>query len=253
MSHALLRKVSQGLLQAAMPRLAKPLGEEELRHSAMVFAPHPDDETLGCGGTILQKRRAGAAPRLVFMTDGAASHPRLSSRAEMRVTRRSEALEAVAVLGLEPAQVSWLDFPDGALGQWRAEAVTRVSTLLQLHRPEQLFLPYARSEHGDHVATHSIVHEAVGRAGLRATLLEYPIWSWRHWRAAVRFPQELRACVAVQDVLDRKRAALERHVSQMRRREGNPSWSTLGDVDQGAFLACLFQDYEYFRRVDPWR
>jgi len=251
MSHVLPRKVSQALLHAAMPHLATPLGHEELRRSALVFAPHPDDETVGCGGTILQKRRAGAAMQLVFMTDGAASHPHLSPRAEMRVTRRREALEAVEVLGLEPRHVSWLDFPDGELALWREEAVARVHTLLLRHRPEHIFLPYARSEHADHVATHSIVHEAVGRGGLGATLLEYPVWSWRHWRAAVHFPRELRTCVAVQDVLARKRAALERHVSQMQRRNGDPSWRTLGDVDQGAFLACFFQDYEYYRRVDP--
>jgi LmbE family N-acetylglucosaminyl deacetylase len=248
--HVLLRRLSQGLFQSTLARMATPLGEEELRRPALVFAPHPDDETLGCGGTILQKRRAGAALRIVFMTDGAASHLRLSPREEMRETRRREALEAVSVLGLEPAHVSWLDFPDGQLGQWRAEAVRHVSALLQLHRPEQLFLPYARSEHSDHAATHSIVYEAAGRVGLPVTLLEYPVWSWRHWRATLRFLRELRTSVAVQDVLAQKRAALERHVSQMQRRNGDPAWEVLGDVDQGAFLACLFQDYEYYRRVD---
>src|SRR5687768_6580034 len=65
---ALLRRASGGLLRSVMERLATPLGEEELGRSAMVFAPHPDDETLGCGGTILQKRRAGASMRIVFMT-----------------------------------------------------------------------------------------------------------------------------------------------------------------------------------------
>jgi len=267
-----MRRVSRGLLQSAMARLATPLGEDELGRSAMVFAPHPDDETLGCGGTILQKRRAGAAMQLVFMTDGAASNPGLSSGAEMRMTRHREALEAVEILGLEPARVSWLDFPDGELLLWRAEAVMRVSRLLHLHRPEQILLPYAWREHADHVATHSIVYEALGRVGLAATLLEYPVWSWRHWpttrrsgswrnvhavlagcRATargLRFLRELRTSVAVQDVLTRKRAALERHVSQMRRRDGDPRWRTLGDVDQGEFLACLFQDYEYYRRVE---
>jgi LmbE family N-acetylglucosaminyl deacetylase len=233
-----------------MEHLATPLGDEELRRSAMVFAPHPDDETLGCGGTILRKRRSGAAMRIVFMTDGAASHADLTSRAELRMMRQREALDAVEVLGLGPAQVSWLGFPDGELGQWRADAVTRVSELLQRFRPEQLFLPYARGEHSDHVATHAIVYEAVGRVGLAATLLEYPVWSWRYWPAKVRFLRELRTSVAVQEVLAQKRSALERHVSQMRRRNGDPRWRTLGDIDQGEFLASLLQDYEYYRRVD---
>ncbi len=253
---ALLRRASRGLLRSAMERLATPLDEEELGRSAMVFAPHPDDETLGCGGTILQKLRAGASLRIVFMTDGAASHAHLTSPAELRLMRHREALEAAEVLGLAPADVSWLGFPDGALGSWREQAVLRVSELLQRHRPEQLFLPYARGEHSDHVATNAIVHEAVFRAGLAAVLLEYPVWSWRQWPATacgVRLFRELRTSVAVQEVLARKRSALERHVSQMRRRDGNPRWGTLGDIDQGEFLASLFQDYEYYRRVDVLR
>ncbi|HEX8705689.1 MAG TPA: PIG-L family deacetylase [Myxococcaceae bacterium] len=242
-----------------MERLATPLSEQELRCSAMVFAPHPDDETLGCGGTILQKRRAGASMRIVFMTDGAASHAHLTSRAELSTTRHREALEAVEVLGLGASDVSWLGFPDGELGRWRPQAALRVGELLQRYRPEQLFLPYARGEHADHVATNTIVYEAIGRVGLPATLLEYPVWSWRHWPATVRslrFLRELRTSVAVQDVLAQKRSALERHVSQMRRRNGQPGWGTLGDIDGGEFLASLFQDYEYYRRVDrlgTWR
>jgi len=269
-----LQRVSRGLHRSAMARMATPLVNDELRRSAMVFAPHPDDETLGCGGTILQKRRSGAAMQIVFMTDGAASHAHLISRPEMRLMRQREALEAVEALGLGPAQVSWLDFPDGELRLWREEAITRVSRLLERHRPKQILLPYARGEHSDHVATHSIVYESIGRVGLAATLLEYPVWSWRHWpRAAgsgswqkvrtvlagcratvcgLRFLRELRTSVAIQDVVAQKRVALERHVSQMRRRNGDPSWRTLGDIDQGEFLACFFQDYEYYRRVDPW-
>jgi LmbE family N-acetylglucosaminyl deacetylase len=257
-----------------MACLATPLGDDELRRAAMVFAPHPDDETLGCGGTILQKRRSGADLQIVFMTDGAASHAHLISRPELRAMRQREALEAVEALGLEPVQVSWLDFPDGELSVWRAEAITRVSRLLERHRPQQIFLPYARGEHSDHVATHSIVYEAVSRVELAATLLEYPVWSWRHWPVAgesgswrkvravlagcratvcgLRFLRELRTSVAIQDVVAQKRAALERHVSQMQRRNGDPCWHTLGDVDQGEFLACFFQDYEYYRRIDLW-
>ncbi|WP_407659936.1 PIG-L deacetylase family protein [Hyalangium gracile] len=267
-----LRSVSRSLQRLAMARLATPLDDGELRRSAMVFAPHPDDETLGCGGTILQKRRSGADVRIVFMTDGAASHAHLISRSELRLMRRREALEAVEALGLAPARSSWLDFPDAELSLWRAEAVTRVSRLLEQHRPQQVFLPYARGEHSDHVATHSIVYESIARLGLAATLLEYPVWSWRHWPVAgegsswgkaravlagcratvcgVRFLRELRTSVAIQDVVAQKRAALERHVSQMRRRNGAPCWPTLGDVDQGEFLACFFQEYEYYRRVD---
>src|SRR4030065_330273 len=48
--------------------------EERLKSSAVIFAPHQDDETLGCGGTIMLKRKAGTPVACVFMTDGSTSH-----------------------------------------------------------------------------------------------------------------------------------------------------------------------------------
>jgi LmbE family N-acetylglucosaminyl deacetylase len=238
----------------------------------MVFAPHPDDETLGCGGTILRKRRLGAELRIVFMTDGAGSHCDLLPRAELSAMRAREAREVAEALGVEWSHVSWLAFPDGALEGHRLEAVSRVEELLERHRPEQLFLPYARGEHLDHVATHAIVHEAARRAGRRMTLLEYPVWLWRHWPACgwgrtwvdrrsilagsvstgfgLRLFSELRASVGIREVLGEKRAALARHVSQMRRRNGEPDWWILEDIDDGDFLACFFHEHELYRRVE---
>jgi LmbE family N-acetylglucosaminyl deacetylase len=231
-----------------MAHLAAPLGEDELRRPAMVFAPHPDDETLGCGGTLLRKRRAGAAVWVVFLTDGAASHAHLVPRAELRGIRAGESLAAVEVLGVQPPRVSWLDFPDGELARHRAEAVSRVSALLEQHGPEQLFVPYARGEHPDHVATHAIVYEALARARRPATILEYPVWSWR--RSGLRLLVECRTSVSIQELLTYKREALARHASQVERRGADPRWRTLGDVDEGEFLACFFQGHEFYRRVD---
>jgi LmbE family N-acetylglucosaminyl deacetylase len=268
----LVQETFRRLELRALARLATPLSEEELRRPAMVFAPHPDDETLGCGGAILRKRRAGAAVELVFLTDGAASHVELISRAELKAMREREALEAAEVLGVGAAHVSLLGFPDGELQAHRAAAVSRVAALLEQHRPEQLFVPYARGEHRDHVSTNVIVHEAARGLGLRATILEYPVWFWRHWPNAawghtlrerrsvlrrslsagfgLRLLAEFRTVVPIRELLGQKRAALARHASQVQRQRGEPRWSTLGDVDGGAFLSCFFQDYEVYRRLE---
>ena len=79
---------------------ARFLTEDALKRSAIVFAPHPDDETLGCGGTIIKKRQAGAKISIVFMTDGRTSHGHLMDINEL-TTRRVE--EAVGVLREAPA------------------------------------------------------------------------------------------------------------------------------------------------------
>ncbi|MCP3137430.1 PIG-L deacetylase family protein [Pyxidicoccus xibeiensis] len=267
-----VRRVFRRLLWMALERLARSFDDDELRRSAMVFAPHPDDETLGCGGAILQKRRAGAVVRIAFLTDGSSSHLQLASRDELRAIRAREALRAAKVLGVEEEDVFMLGFPDAALGSHREAAVARVGELLRRHRPEQLFVPYARGEHQDHVSTNHIVHEAVARAGLPVTVLEYAVWAWRHWpmvgfgrtrlqqrsvlagtvstRLGLRMVREFRTKVPIQDVVGQKRAALALHASQMERRNAEPRWRTLQDVDGGDFLPCFFEDYELYRRID---
>jgi len=269
---ARLRGAFRRLHRQAMARLSTRLGAEALRQPAMVFAPHPDDETLGCGGTLLRKRQVGAEVRLVFLTDGAASHPHPHPRAGLAALRAREALAAAEALGVSAEHVAWLGFPDGALAGHHAAAVSQVEALLERHRPEQLFVPSAWGEHADHAATCAIVYEALRRALRRATVLEYPVWRWRHWPTTsmtssprrrlaalssglaagfgLRLLAEFRTSVPIRGLLGQKRAALARHASQLQRREGEPGGEPLGEVDGGEFLDCFFQDHEVYRRVE---
>jgi hypothetical protein len=48
--------------------------------------------------------------------------------------------------------------------------------------------------------------------------------------------------------LELKRTALAQHKSQMTQLIPNSNWLTLADVSNGEFLACFFQDYEFFRQ-----
>jgi len=267
-----VRRALRRLQRLALERLARSLDEDALRRPAMVFAPHPDDETLGCGGAILQKRRVGARVRIAFLTDGSGSHTHLISRDALKEIRAREALGAAKVLGVEEEDVFLLGYPDDALESHREAAVARVVELLLRHRPEQLFLPYARGEHPDHVSTNLIVRAAVARAGLPVTLFEYAVWAWRHWpmvsfgrtrrqrrsvlagtvstRLGLRMLKEFRTKVPIHDVVGQKRAALALHASQMERRDAEPRWHTLRDVDGGEFLPCFFEDCELYRRID---
>jgi LmbE family N-acetylglucosaminyl deacetylase len=243
--------------------------DKDLRKPAILFSPHPDDETLGCGGTIIRKRRAGADLKIVFMTDGASSHRRFISERELRAIRAQEALSACSLLGVEKKDVIFLEFEDQQLSQFKTEAVQRVKTILLEEACEEIFIPYARDNTPDHEATNAIVVAAVRALRKKVDIYEYPIWFWHHWPwtsfplysrggilkhirasvlASLGLIKNFRCSVPIRDVLELKRVALSEHKSQMIRLLPNPQWPTLNDVSNGEFLQCFFQDTEVFHK-----
>ena len=156
-------------------------GASELGRSAVVFSPHPDDESLGCGGTILKKKQAGATVKLVHVSDGGGSTT-LIPRDELTAMRKQESLNAGRVLGVD--DIYFLDFPDGHLGEHMPAAIERVAEILRQESPEEVFVPYCREpmkQAADHVAVTNIVLAALRRQPKPVTVWEYPVWFWLHW------------------------------------------------------------------------
>src|SRR5476651_214848 len=96
---------------------ALPLGRPEDvtgRGCALILAPHPDDESLGCGGLIAACCEAVLPPIVVILTDGGMSHPRSNSfpREQLLRLREREARDAVSVLGLPRDRLIFLREPD---------------------------------------------------------------------------------------------------------------------------------------------
>ena len=69
--------------------------------SALVIAPHFDDEVLGCGGLVARLTAAGGSVRVVFCSDGGGDTTDPERRRAEGARRRAEARGAAAVLGLE--------------------------------------------------------------------------------------------------------------------------------------------------------
>jgi LmbE family N-acetylglucosaminyl deacetylase len=256
------------IYQALMQRQKTNFSAKDLEKSAIIFSPHQDDETLGCGGTIIRKKQAGAEVKIVFMTDGAGSHSHIIPRQQLAEIRAKEAVAAAQKLGVEPEDILFLGIPDGSLTKNQAVATQKVIELLSRFYPEEVFIPYSQDGVPDHNATYQTVIDALKQWGWEATIYEYPIWFWNHWPWTVgakpnnqefsNFKQELQAgltliktfqyTVYIGDILEQKRAALNQHQSQVTQLIPHPRWLTLGDVSQGEFLNCFFQDYERFHR-----
>lgn len=167
---------------------------------AVVFAPHPDDEVLGCGGTIVAMASRGTMVKVVYMTDGGRGDPR-STAEEMSAIRKKEARKGLDVLGCgEPV---FMDRPDGGLKADR-ETISRTRDLIDELGPDAVFVPYPFDNHIDHIRTAQVVAAALGPRSPVACYC-YEVWS-------VLPPNII---VDITSQMDRKLEALAQHSSQL--------------------------------------
>src|SRR5258708_34888718 len=96
-----------GRFQAASARRGN-----RFQMNILVIAPHPDDETLGCGGTLCLHARGGGRVTAVFLTSGELGLKQLPRR-EAHLVRERETVRAASILGL--AQLHFLRCADWGL------------------------------------------------------------------------------------------------------------------------------------------
>ncbi len=184
------------------------------RRSCLVLAPHPDDETLGCGATIMRKLDAGTAVTVIVISDGATwppDHP----PADNIATRDAELRASCAILGLPEADLVHLDFPETRLDTVGDALVDAVADAITTHAPDDVLVTSEADPHADHAALAGATKRAV--AGRRVRLLAYPIWQWtrpRSWNRtlAAASPAET---VSTDGYLERKTEAVAVFHSQM--------------------------------------
>jgi LmbE family N-acetylglucosaminyl deacetylase len=101
--------------------------------TVLIVAAHPDDEVLGCGGTIAKHVAEGDRVRTVFFTDGiGARHVEVGAQRESEQNLRSEsATAAAAILGTE--RPTYLGFPDNRLDS--VDLLDLVQALETVSRP----------------------------------------------------------------------------------------------------------------------
>lgn len=148
----------------------------------VVVAPHPDDESLGCGGMIAEACAQGIATRLVVVSDGAGSHPgsRRYPPPQLRALREAETLAAVAELGLAADAVTFIGLPDRFVPTSGPDAEAAGATIAAAARQVDagaVCVTWRHDPHCDHLASAEIV-ESARRSFGSARVLAYPIWGW---------------------------------------------------------------------------
>jgi len=215
-----------------------------------ILAPHPDDESLGCGGLIAEACSQGCPPHIFVLTDGTGSHPnsRHYPAHRLRALREAETLAATTHLGLPPGHVTFLGYPDTAApsgGRPLQAAAELISRRLAHAGCRTLLAPWRHDPHGDHRAAAALAIEAARQGQCR--LLAYPVWgltlppdTWLPEDALAGF----RLDIAHQR--SRKHAAIHAHASQ---------YAGLIQDDPGgfqmapSFIDLFLQDSEIFIEI----
>ena len=172
--------------------------------NVLVIAPHPDDETIGCGGALCLHARRGDRIIGVYLTSGELGLKHLS-RQDAWLVREREAARAAKILGV--VRMVFLRLADWFVGDDIEKGAAKLTPILKRAKPDLIYLPHEQEWHPDHKAALPIVRAALKDSrALTPGLRGYEVWT------------PLTAHDHVEDisaVMPRKLRALRAHKSQL--------------------------------------
>ena len=145
--------------------------------NVLVFAPHPDDEVIGCGGSLIHHVKHGDNVTLAYITSGDAGDLQIDKNTLAKI-REKEAHAAASILGVH--SLEFLHLPDGYV-EYNNKTLKIITDLIRKLQPDIVYMPHRHDSHSDHVKTHEIVYqlydekksvEAVVHSGIDVTLVK---------------------------------------------------------------------------------
>jgi LmbE family N-acetylglucosaminyl deacetylase len=120
----------------------------------LVIAPHPDDESIGCGGSIVRHRKKGSRVKIIFLTSGDKGDFQGVFGDDYLKTRRESARKAVSVLGVE--EYEFWEFGDRELYREKDSAYERLRQEAGEFKPEVIYVPSPYEVNPDHRTASSL-------------------------------------------------------------------------------------------------
>jgi len=131
------------------------------RERVIAFAPHPDDESIGCAGTVMRHRQRGDSVRIVIVTDGARSIALGLDRESMASRRQMEAMRAARRMGVD---CQWIGLPEGDWSE--PDGLAAIRSALADVVPTLVYAPSSLDYHPEHRRVARVIAAAL--AELRA-------------------------------------------------------------------------------------
>lgn len=183
----------------------------------LCFAPHPDDEILGCGGSILKALSMGCQVHICYLSFGEYGSPKFAP-AKLLSIRKKEALSVGEFLGIPKKNISFLAIPDNQINHYDLNCIKKIMELVRIIKPDLVYLPHEYEQSSDHSEAHKLIMRALDMAGSNNffefgksawwvnNVLAYEIWT----------PMErYQYSEDISNFIDRKIKALKLNESQM--------------------------------------
>lgn len=191
-------RVLMDSMQHPWPRLRNRLSGKNF----MVLAPHFDDETIGCGGTISEHTGLGHKATVVYLTDGRAGNPN-GFYPDITSVREKEAQKACGLLGV--SDIRCLNQPDGKLKS-SPRLCKQIEDIIIDVNPDTVMLPWFLDDNKDHMVSNIILKDVIPNIPF-----DFRIYSYEVWTALCP-----NVTVDISGVIQKKKNALEAYTSQLR-------------------------------------
>lgn len=170
--------------------------------NVLILSPHPDDEIIGCGGTMIKHKHKGSNVFVTYLTDGRKGSKTIDPVVLTEI-RREEAKAGLKKMGC--SEHIFMDYPDGRLCEYMHEGARELTTIIADFRPDTIFVPNFLDAHYDHAATATILAMALKKEGRDIMCYSYEVWT-------SVIPNTI---VDISDVMITKLDALREHKSQL--------------------------------------
>jgi len=220
--------------------------------TCLVMVPHPDDESLGCAGLIMELLSRGKRVELVLTTDGSKSHPNSKQYPPDKLAslRMEELQRAMRIMGLDADRLKSYGSKDASMPgkglNGFDELEKRLVNDIRTINPNLILVPYELDPHCDHRATFELLISALEKAKInRPKIWEYPIWLYHNAKEEdipILNDTDIKY-LRINSYLDRKKQSIMAHQSQV---------SKLIDDDPDGFIlppeviSTFLQSNEYF-------
>ncbi len=137
---------------------------------ALVIAPHPDDESIGCGGSICKHTRAGRRVKVIFLTNGDQGDFEGRFGKDYLTIRLQSAEKALSILQVK--EFEFWGYKDRELSAKSDEVIERLSTVIKNFSPSIIYAPSPFDIHPDHRIASLIAWNIIQKKPLKLLLFE---------------------------------------------------------------------------------